>query len=407
MKVQGILAVLVIFLSRLALIASDGQVGFQNRNIPNPDGSGTHHAPIYRPDGTGAGAGYVAGLFIRTSQGLQLLCTSTFRTTNFLEFFAIPYTPVTIAGVPAGSSAEFVVRAWQTGAGSYEFSPIRGESGPLRVDRLGGTPPDGSSPLQVPSLNDFYGFTMTYAETPLVKNGNFESYLMAPGQWTIPNVADRNIPVGTQFLDGWKIESPIDYSAEWKNLDGNYSVDLAAHPGAGAISQEILTTPGSNYLLTFLLSGNPDPAFSGESPIKSVRVTTGSSSRVLSFDIASETNSFLDMKWKKISVPFLAQGDSTTLRFSSENAGSFSGAVIDGIIVAPFTPPDITIQLTVRVCWLTAEGLTYQLQRRLSLAANTWENIGSPFGGNGAEICFTDEIAPTEAAQFYRVITVD
>jgi len=134
---------------------AQGTVIFNNRTQAGD-------APIKRPDGTGAGAGISAQLYLQTAPGVFTALTpaTTFRTASAAAaFFVNEINPFTVQGVLPGQSATFKVVAWETSAGSYEAAVLKGESNPFTIAQLGGTPA-GGAPIPTPSLNGLQGFTM-------------------------------------------------------------------------------------------------------------------------------------------------------------------------------------------------------------------------------------------------------
>jgi hypothetical protein len=123
-------------------------------------GATTYRAGIFRADGSGAGAGATAGLFFASDAGNPTatpLATTTFRLNNTFEVFAAPQ-DVVVPGVPVGSTANFIVRVWETAAGSYAAADrwARGESSSWTSDPLGGTVP-GNPPAANATMSGFMG----------------------------------------------------------------------------------------------------------------------------------------------------------------------------------------------------------------------------------------------------------
>jgi hypothetical protein len=138
---------------------AQGTVIFNNRTQAGD-------APISRPDGTGAGAGISAQLYLQTAPGVFTALTpaTTFRTASAAAaFFVNEINPFTVQGVLPGQSATFQVRAWDTTAGSYENAvaqnALRGASASFTIAQLGGTPA-GGAPIPTPSLNGLTAFTL-------------------------------------------------------------------------------------------------------------------------------------------------------------------------------------------------------------------------------------------------------
>ena len=123
-----------------------GTILFNNRVTGQVD------APLSRTDGTGAGAGVMAQLFLVSSAGaaqtyIPLFPMTTFRTTSAAASYYVqqPASPVVVPGIPAGSQATVVMRAWE-GGGTYDDSMIRAQSVPVTIT-LGGIPPGGGAPI--------------------------------------------------------------------------------------------------------------------------------------------------------------------------------------------------------------------------------------------------------------------
>ena len=119
-----------------------GTILFNNRVTPQVD------APVGRPDGTGAGAGVNAQLFLITG-GITYTAlnpATTFRTTSAAAAFYVvqPTGPVIVPTVAAGQQATIVMRAWVGDVGSsYDTSICKGQSNPITIT-LGGVPAVGA-----------------------------------------------------------------------------------------------------------------------------------------------------------------------------------------------------------------------------------------------------------------------
>lgn len=122
-------------------------------------------APVTRPDGTGAGAGFTAQLFLLNgSTFTPLTPTTTFRASSPAAAFFINPLDIVVPGVPAGSPATFRMRVFETSAGSWDVASAanstfwRGESANVQVPQLGGiNPPDG---MPTPDLAGLKAFTI-------------------------------------------------------------------------------------------------------------------------------------------------------------------------------------------------------------------------------------------------------
>lgn len=166
----------------------------------------------------------------------------------------------------------------------------------------------------------------------LIRNGSFEE---GP-----PTGTFRNLPGGSNALPGWVVTGEgIDLvgAGYWISADGTCAIDLdgsARGPTTppyvrGGIAQTFATTPGGRYRLTFQLAGNPNrpPA------LKPLRVAAADQSVEFIFDATGRTGR--DMGWEEKTWTFTAQGDSTTLEFTSltESPQTGYGAAIDLVVV--------------------------------------------------------------------------
>jgi hypothetical protein len=118
-----------------------GTILFNNRVTPQVD------APVSRQDGTGAGAGVNAQLFLVNGATFTALSpATTFRTTSAAAAFYVtqPAGPVTVPGVAAGNQATIFMRAWEGAVGSsYDAATVKGQSLPITIT-LGGVPAVGA-----------------------------------------------------------------------------------------------------------------------------------------------------------------------------------------------------------------------------------------------------------------------
>jgi|SRR5688572_21070606 len=142
-----------------------GTVIFNNR-------IGLVDAPVRRWDGTGAGAGITAQLYLVGAGGAltALTPTTTFRTTSAAAAFYINQVTITVPGVAAGNPATFRMRAWD--GASYETATTsRGESNDVTIPQLGGTPAGGGAPIPDPALVGLLSFPISVPEPSSIALG--------------------------------------------------------------------------------------------------------------------------------------------------------------------------------------------------------------------------------------------
>ncbi len=116
-------------------------------------------------------------------------------------------------------------------------------------------------------------------------------------------------------------------------FDGAQVVDLAGSPGPGAMATSFATTPGQAYMLVFHFSRNSGI---GATPARA-RVEVLGAAPLLMKEVQHEAarqpfNAYLQFR-----DSFRADSPSTTLRFTSLNAGNY-GLVIDAISVTTLAP---------------------------------------------------------------------
>lgn len=127
----------------------------------------TVDAPVSRPDGTGAGAGYTAQLFLFENNTYTALTPpTTFRTSSPAASFYVndPGSPVTVPGHAPGTSAPLVLRAWDTASGSFDTALVKGESAVANIALGGGN-------LPPTNLTGLTGFTLVVPEPSTIALG--------------------------------------------------------------------------------------------------------------------------------------------------------------------------------------------------------------------------------------------
>jgi choice-of-anchor C domain-containing protein len=178
-------------------------------------------------------------------------------------------------------------------------------------------------------------------------NGGFETVNQAENTFA-PGVV--TLMAGSGNLPGWTITgTSIDLvkDADWQpspNQAGtnHYSVDLDGTPGHGAISQTVGTTAGTKYSLTFDFSDNPEAGLVGEillDRIMGLTVTAGDATVLVNqqYDKFASSNSKSAMNYTTETVQFTAKDTSTTITFASIGQTTYTGPVIDNVIMEDVT----------------------------------------------------------------------
>jgi len=173
-------------------------------------------------------------------------------------------------------------------------------------------------------------------------NGSFELGTN-PGAYTTLNP-------GATDITGWTITGQIDYiGTYWQASDGNRSMDLSGL-SAGSIQQDIDTTPGITYIVTFDMAGNPG----GLPTLKQlVLEAVGVDAHAFDFDITGCTTS--NMGWETMQWSFVANATTTTLKFTSLVGDTGWGPALDNITLTAVPTPGAIALVgigTVVVGWL-------------------------------------------------------
>lgn len=157
----------------------------------------------------------------------------------------------------------------------------------------------------------------------IVQNGTFQP---GPGlNLSFATVTGNTIP-------GWTVtQGSVDWiGTYWQQPPhGGYSVDLDGYFAAGEISQDIQTTVGQWYVLSFWLAGNPD----GPPETKTLKVTTGDMSQNFTYLTPPATHD--KMGWTQNSISFQATSATTSIKFTSlDDAGNAFGPVLGDVSVS-------------------------------------------------------------------------
>jgi choice-of-anchor C domain-containing protein len=171
----------------------------------------------------------------------------------------------------------------------------------------------------------------------LLINGGFETPWIE-GSW---QTFYAGIDLGGWHVDHNSIDLIHDY---WPSAEGNQSIDLSGQDLNGAIYQDVQTTPGQRYDLSFSFAGNP--AFPESSLVKSMSVFWGPSSGpltevgIFTFDVSGHT--LADLGWvTKEMIALEATATTMRLRFVSNTAIGV-GPTLDNVILQ-VTQPRATV----------------------------------------------------------------
>jgi hypothetical protein len=191
-------------------------------------------------------------------------------------------------------------------------------------------------------------FVATVAPTPpkqpdcatvsgnLLSSGNCGFELPSIGATNIQTYTPTSPPAGFVWtVAGTGME--IDGNGRLQSNSGLQSIDLNPNGPGGEVYQDIPTTAGDLYSLSFAMSGNPGCT----SPVvKTVAVTLGGSTQSFSFDTTGNTKQPPPgMGWTSESFGTVtAAGSTTRLDFASTTTTSSFLPSIDDVIVLDVTP---------------------------------------------------------------------
>jgi choice-of-anchor C domain-containing protein len=178
----------------------------------------------------------------------------------------------------------------------------------------------------------------------LLLNGGFEE---GPSAGRFVNLAG-----GSEAIKGWAVTGEgVDYIGTlWPGSEGAHSIDLDGSVRSattrgyvhGGVAQTFATKPGTGYLVTFDLAGNPyaPPAK------KLMRVSAADQSQDFSFDVTGKTPT--KMGWTPTRWSFTANSASTTLEFRSLTPARSTGwgAVIDNVSVTVLPADQQQLEVT-------------------------------------------------------------
>ncbi len=167
----------------------------------------------------------------------------------------------------------------------------------------------------------------TFAASPLISNGSFESGTPSIGSFITLS------PGATNILKWNVVSGNIDYiGTYWTSADGSRSIDMNGNV-PGAISQTFATIPGHTYTVTFDMAGNPDGGRYGSPAVKTMNVDTGGTPASYSFDTTGHSDA--NMGWQQETYTFTATSSSTTLTFTSTTTGGpfqWFGPALDNVV---------------------------------------------------------------------------
>jgi Protein of unknown function (DUF642) len=205
------------------------------------------------------------------------------------------------------------------------------------------------------------------APVNLIQNGNFVPTTSTTGYLTVSAGDSTSIP-------GWTVVTPSVYDTsggsvdvvsdsywnDWNNEAGGYSIDLAGTTGVpGGLYQNVATTPGVEYSLSFWSAANGDETPAGNDH------TTGVSVNGSLVDTVTNAGGVRPLEWVQNTVTFTATSATSKIEFDDTTLTDTDfgptldnvslTAVSDVVSGSPETiPPQVTgKQFTVPVATFT------------------------------------------------------
>jgi choice-of-anchor C domain-containing protein len=181
----------------------------------------------------------------------------------------------------------------------------------------------------------------------IVVNGSFETG-PNPGSFSTKGNGNTDIT-------GWTVISSVDYiGTYWQHSDGVRSLDLSGG-SAGGIKQDLVTSIGQWYLVSFDMAGNP----AGPPDLKDMRVSVNNTAGTFSdYQFDTTSTSLAAMGWVTKQFRFQADAVSTTLTFLNTSQNTAFGPAVDNVS-AEAVPEPISMVLL-------AAGGALALRRRKS-----------------------------------------
>ncbi len=183
------------------------------------------------------------------------------------------------------------------------------------------------------------------AQANLVTNGSFEEGASFNGGFL-------EVPAGGSSITSWTVGGGgVDYiGSYWDAQDQDRSIDLNRLT-FGSLFQDIATTAGTKYEISFWMSGNPD-INAPSVPTYALRATlidvVNGGSTILTTQDASYTNgshSHGNMMWTKFTFDFTATSALTRLNFEGIAPPGAYGAALDNVSMTEVVPEPFTMML--------------------------------------------------------------
>lgn len=174
---------------------------------------------------------------------------------------------------------------------------------------------------------------------------------------------------------------------------GAYGVLFGALDGADQISQNLATTPGESYVVSFWFSSGDNE---GGIP-NGFKVQWANTTLV-------ELRDLVHPAWTNMQFIVTATQTSTPLIFGGWNEKDY--ILLDDVSVAPPAPAFIQVKhenASVSLVWTAIPGRSYQVQYSTTLPSTAWQDLASPVVATGPTASLSDNLSVLQN-RFYRVL---
>jgi hypothetical protein len=217
----------------------------------------------------------------------------------------------------------------------------------------------------------------------IVQNGGFEQGMSLPN-WTAV--------VANDYL--YSFSGVHSYNVVPHT--GTYDFIFGQSGSLAYLSQNLVTIPGQDYLLSFWLTDNQG----GSTEIFQANWNTNATTTNTIYNLTNPTSAFA---WTNLNFVVTATGTNTTLQFAGQNNLDFFG--LDDVSVTPIPLPTVTsfgkMTNAFTLNWNSLTGIVYQVQYKTNLLQAGWLT-NTTLTATAAVTSFTNAIGPAPQ-RFYRV----
>lgn len=220
-----------------------------------------------------------------------------------------------------------------------------------------------------------------------VLNGGFETGDFTG--WTV---------VGTPPTSGGSYNAVLPRTALAKVVHSGFYGAYLGDVQVASLSQSLWTVPAQYYLLSFWLE-NP---VSGTNQFFSVSWNTNSAGTNVLLGFTNPPA----FSWSKYEFLVMGSGTNITLQILAENDPGYFG--LDDITLTPIPLPTLQSPgISTNGCqlsWLTASGVTYQVQYKTNLLQPGWNELIPAFVATDTNSTTLDTNSVSSSKRFYRLV---